>query len=71
MIIILKNSVKYRLLSHTDLIYVMKNKIIVYFSYRLLDAIRYVEYLCNVFFIVLDLRLTKVGAQRSPFFYDY
>ena len=71
MIIILKNSVKYPLLSHTDLIYVMKNKIIVYFSYRLLDVIRYLEYLCNVFFIVLDLRLTKVGAQRSPFFYDY
>ena len=26
------------------------------------------HYLCNVFFIVLDLRLTKVGTQRSPFF---
>jgi len=25
-------------------------------------------YLCNVFFIVLDLRLTKVGTWRSPFF---
>ena len=26
-------------------------------------------YLCNVFFIVLDLRLTRFGTQRSPFFY--
>ena len=26
-------------------------------------------YLCNVFFIVLDLRLTKVGVQRYSFFY--
>ena len=26
-------------------------------------------YLCTVFFIVLDLRLTKVGTRRSPFFY--
>ena len=25
-------------------------------------------YLCIVFFIVLDLRLTKIGTQRSPFF---
>ena len=25
-------------------------------------------YLCNVFFIVLDLRLTKVGARRCSFF---
>ena len=34
---------------------------------------RYVEspYLCNVFFIVLDLRLTKVGARRCSFFYVY
>ena len=32
---------------------------------------RYAEspYLCNVFFIVLDLRLTKVGARRCSFFY--
>ena len=28
-------------------------------------------YLCNVFFIVLDLRLIKdCGAQRSPFFME-
>ena len=26
-------------------------------------------YLCNVFFMVLDLRLTKVGVQRYSFFY--
>ena len=25
-------------------------------------------YLCIVFFMVLDLRLTKIGTQRSPFF---
>ncbi|WP_259321047.1 hypothetical protein, partial [Phocaeicola plebeius] len=24
---------------------------------------------CTVFFIVLDLRLTKVGVQRNSFFY--
>ena len=28
-------------------------------------------YLCNVFFIVLDLRLTKVGVQRYSFFLLY
>ncbi|RGQ13320.1 hypothetical protein DWW88_16770 [Bacteroides cellulosilyticus] len=28
-------------------------------------------YLCTVFFIVLDLRLTKVGVQRYSFFYVY
>ena len=28
-------------------------------------------YLCIVFFIVLDLRLTKVGARRCSFFYAY
>ena len=28
-------------------------------------------YLCNVFFIVLDLRLTKVGVQRYSFFLPY
>lgn len=26
------------------------------------------DYLCTVFFIVLDLRLTKIGTQRSSFF---
>ena len=28
-------------------------------------------YLCIVFFIVLDLRLTKVGVQRNSFFYAF
>ncbi len=28
-------------------------------------------YICTVFFIVLDLRLTKVGVQRYSFFYAY
>ena len=28
-------------------------------------------YLCIVFFIILDLRLTKAGARRSSFFYAY
>ena len=28
-------------------------------------------YLCNVFLIVLDLRLTKVGVQRYSFFYAH
>ncbi len=28
-------------------------------------------YLCNVFFIVLDLRLTKVGVRRDSFFIFY
>ena len=28
-------------------------------------------YLCIVFFIVLDLRLKKIGTQRSPFFYAF
>ena len=39
--------------------------------YFALKIWRYAEspYLCNVFFIVLDLRLTKVGVQRYSFFY--
>ena len=28
-------------------------------------------YLCNVFFMVLDLRLTKVGVQRYSFFFAH
>ena len=41
--------------------------------YLSLKIWRYAEspYLCNVFFIVLDLRLTKVGARRCSFFYVY
>ena len=39
----------------------------------LLFACRYMKspYLCIVFFIVLDLRLTKVGVQRYSFFYAH
>ena len=39
------------------------------FSFFLICRIRESPYLCNVFFIVLDLRLTKVGVQRYSFFY--
>ena len=41
--------------------------------YFALKIWRYAEspYLCNVFFIVLDLRLTKVGVQRYSFFYAH
>ena len=41
--------------------------------YLSLKIWRYAEspYLCNVFFIVLDLRLTKVGVQRYSFFYAH
>ena len=37
----------------------------------MIDLTRLVKWsnICNVFFIVLDLRLTKVGTRRSPFFY--
>ena len=28
-------------------------------------------YLCNVFFIVLDLRLTRLGYSGIPFFLSY
>jgi len=33
-----------------------------------LASFRKNPYLCNVFFIVLDLRLTKFGSQRRAFF---
>ena len=39
-----------------------------FFSWIICRFIRS-TYLCNVFFIVLDLRLTKVGVQRYSFFY--
>ena len=39
-----------------------------FFSWIICRFIRS-PYLCNVFFIVLDLRLTKVGVQRYSFFY--
>ena len=38
-----------------------------FFSWIICRFIRS-PYLCNVFFIVLDLRLTKVGVQRYSFF---
>ena len=41
-----------------------------FFSWIICRFIRS-PYLCNVFFIVLDLRLTKVGARRCSFFYVY
>ena len=39
-----------------------------YYSW-IICKVRRSPYLCNVFFIVLDLRLTKVGARRCSFFY--
>ncbi len=38
------------------------------FLIELFGCIIYIRYLCIVFFMVLDLRLTKIGTQRSPFF---
>ena len=38
------------------------------FLIELFGCIIYILYLCIVFFMVLDLRLTKIGTQRSPFF---
>ena len=43
----------------------MKHKILIPFSCYIPES----PYICNVFFIVLDLRLTKVGVQRYSFFY--
>ena len=39
------------------------------FLIELFGSIVCITYLCIVFFMVLDLRLTKIGTQRSPFFY--
>ena len=39
-----------------------------FFSWKIWQLVRS-PYLCTVFFIVLDLRLTKVGVQRYSFFY--
>ena len=39
------------------------------FLIELFGCVIYILYLCIVFFMVLDLRLTKIGTQRSPFFY--
>ena len=38
------------------------------FLIELFGSIVCITYLCIVFFMVLDLRLTKIGTQRSPFF---
>ena len=38
------------------------------FLIELFGSIVHITYLCIVFFMVLDLRLTKIGTQRSPFF---
>ena len=38
---------------------------IFHFSYKRYEKILY---LCDVFFIVLDLRLSRLGLQRYPFF---
>ena len=50
------------------------NQVIVLFTLFLakkLAWVGYIPYLCIVFFIVLDLRLTKVGVQRYSFFCAY
>ena len=47
------------------------NQVIVLFTLfitKILAGKENIDYLCNVFFIVLDLRLTKVGVQRYSFF---
>ena len=41
------------------------------FLIELFGSIVCITYLCIVFFMVLDLRLTKIGTQRSPFFYAF
>jgi hypothetical protein len=42
-----------------------------YFYNQNIWRFRQKPYLCNVFFIVLDLRLTKVGVRRDSFFFAY
>ena len=39
------------------------------FFYFFLDSYEKTLYLCNVFFIVLDLRLTKVRVAQENIFY--
>ncbi len=39
-----------------------------FFSWKIC-RLKFTPYLCTVFFIVLDLRLIKVGVQRYSFFY--
>ena len=52
-------------------IYLLKTCYKTYFSCRFICRISEKPYLCIVFFIVLDLRLTKVGVQRYSFFYAH
>ena len=40
-----------------------------YFPIRNIWRYHQKPYLCTVFFIVLDLRLTKVGVRRDSFFF--
>ena len=52
----------------------MKNKILNYVTKHMFSHTRFgkrakIAYICTVFFIVLDLRLTKIGAKRCSFFY--
>ena len=45
---------------------------IIYYFIKILAAVCENNYLCNVFFIVLDLRLTKrLDYGGSPFFCPY
>ena len=37
-------------------------------SIEIVARLQNIHYLCNVFFIVLDLRLTKVDRSGDPFF---
>ena len=34
-------------------------------------AVLWINHIFAMFFMVLDLRLTKIGTQRSPFFYAH
>ncbi|GFH97830.1 hypothetical protein IMSAGC004_00213 [Bacteroidaceae bacterium] len=47
----------------------LNNIILKYKTERISCIIPNYPYLCIVFFIVLDLRLTKIGARRCSFFY--
>ena len=51
------------------LIYIKKNTNSFIFFILFLDSIKKTLYLCNVFFIVLDLRLTKVRVAAATLFF--
>ena len=42
-----------------------------HFSLTLFAAFRHIPYFCNVFFMVLDLRLTKIGCRETINFFIY